>query len=300
MTPRHSETLLIVDDLATNIKALAIGLKDEYRIQVATTGERALILARSEQPPDLILLDILMPGMDGFTVCRRLKAEERTQNIPIIFITAKGAREDEVHGLELGAVDYITKPFVMPVIKARVRMHLDLKRKNDLLENLAMLDGLTEIHNRRFFNETLEKEWRRNMRSRHHLALILADIDLFKQYNDHYGHTAGDSCLRRVAQIFRETVRRPGDVAARYGGEEFAVLLPEVRLTEAVKVAQAIHDKVSALGMPHSDSPTGVVTISLGVANQVPIPNSSPLELVRAADAMLYQAKDRGRNQVRY
>lgn len=300
MTVKSSHTILIVDDVPMNIRSLAEGLKDEYSIQVASNGKRALEIATSDTPPDLILLDIIMPDLDGFAVCSRLKSDDRTQNIPVIFITSMETRESEVRGLEIGAVDYITKPFVLPVVKARLHVHLELKRKSDLLEKLALLDGLTEIHNRRFFEQTLDKEWRRNLRRQSPLSLIMSDIDLFKKFNDRYGHTAGDRCLRQVAQAMKRTIRRAGDMVTRYGGEEFAVLLPETNIEQASRMAEAIRQAVFNIHIPHAATPSGFATLSLGVATRVPDTKTSPVALIDAADEMLYRAKKTGRNRVAF
>ncbi len=296
MESRHK--VLIIDDEPTNIKILAEALRAEYETLFATNGERGLRLA-VEQSPDLVLLDIMMPGIDGYAVCRALKADHRIKNIPVIFITARTQLEDELHGLSLGAVDYITKPFQAPIVKARVRTHLDLKRKYDLLESLAALDGLTEIANRRRFDEALDEEWSRCLRSLRPLSLVMMDIDFFKPFNDHYGHTSGDDCLRRVARAIKRNLPRGGDLAARYGGEEFVGLLPETDSKGALEVAEKLRNAVEQLNIPHEySSITDHITMSLGVATTVPSDEKDPLVLVKSADARLYQAKANGRNQV--
>jgi diguanylate cyclase (GGDEF)-like protein len=292
------QSILIVDDVPTNIRLLVDALRMDYKVFLAKDGVSALRVAFQELP-DLILLDVMMPEMDGFSVCQKLKADERTWNIPVIFITARTRTDDELRGLELGASDYITKPFVLPIVKARVRTHLDLKRKYDLLESLASLDGLTEIANRRQFDDTFDKEWRRGMRSSRSLSLIMMDIDFFKLYNDHYGHTAGDECLRMVAHAVADCLSRAGDFAARYGGEEFVALLPETGIEGAVKMAKAVHAAVNSLRIPHAKSlASGHVTLSLGAAAIVPSPEATPGALVNAADGMLYEAKRAGRNRM--
>ena len=195
----------------------------------ATNGKEALRIAGSDRPPDLILLDVMMPQLDGYEICRRLKSEESTQNIPVIFVTVRDAVEDEARGLELGAIDYVTKPFNMPIVRARVRNHIELKRRGDDLEALSCLDGLTSIPNRRRFDEVLALEWRRSLRAETWLSLMMMDIDQFKAYNDHYGHPAGDSCIKQVARAIAGCLTRAGDFVARYGGEEFCAVLPESR-----------------------------------------------------------------------
>lgn len=247
---------------------------------------------------DLILLDIMMPGMSGYELCRRLKADPATRNVPVIFITAKSEESDETHGLELGAVDYITKPFSMPIVQARVRTHLELKRHRDLLENLSSLDGLTGIPNRRRFDEVARREWKQSLRDRAPISLILIDIDAFKGFNDHYGHLAGDDCLKQVAAALSDAVRRPSDFLARYGGEEFVSLLPRTDEAGAVLVAESMRRAVTDLAIPHARSPAGSrLTISLGVAACVPNLDQNLFGFINEADQALYRAKDAGRNR---
>lgn len=295
-----NQRVLIVDDMPINIQVLAGALKDTCIVQVAANGRKCLDLASSDTQPDLILLDIMMPGMDGFEVLRRLKNEPHTKDIPVIFVSAKGGVEDEAKGLNMGAVDYIRKPFSPVIIRARVKTHLRLKHKTDLLESMALLDGLTEIPNRRRFDEVLTQEWRRCRRSSSPLSMIMADIDFFKNYNDVYGHSAGDDCLRRVAQTLRDFVRRAGDFVGRYGGEEFAVLLPDTDAAAATEMAEAIRLNLEALAIPHEHSDVAeVVTLSLGVASTVPSEHGAPQDIIEASDKQLYEAKRGGRNQVR-
>ncbi len=294
------QKILITDDIPANITVLGEVLREEYEIIIATNGEKALEIAASEDSPDLILLDIMMPGMDGYEVCRRLKEDEKTIGIPVIFITAKNEIDDETRGLDLGAVDYITKPFQIPIVKARVRTHLELKRKNDILENIAALDGLTGIPNRRQFDETVQREWLRCLRQGVPLSLIMMDIDFFKKYNDAYGHTAGDECLRRVALALKSSVRRAADLMARYGGEEFAAILPDTHSEGAAFVAERIRSSVESEGIPHEYSEVADhVTLSVGAATKIPQMGSTASEIIEAADKMLYEAKDGGRNSVR-
>lgn len=291
--------VLVVDDVAANIQILAEALRTEYRIRIASRGEDALRLAQRTPQPDLILLDVMMPDMDGYEVCRRLKEDERTQNIPVMFVTARDDAEAEEYGLRLGAVDYIIKPYRLPVVKARVRNHVALKQKTDLLERLALIDGLTGIPNRRNFDERFEVEWRRALRDGKSLALILVDVDHFKAYNDHYGHGAGDVCLRGVARTLLLRLGRPADMVARYGGEEFVVLLPETDLNGACRVAERMREQVWQLDIAHERADSGRVTISLGVAAMLPsmAEQQQSSLLLAQADAGLYQAKLGGRNR---
>ena len=290
--------ILIVDDERYNIKVLTDFLKADYKIMAAKTGEQALKAVQKPNPPDLILLDILMPGINGYEVCKRLKANSLTLHIPVIFVTALDASDDEAKGFELGAVDYITKPFKQVIVKARIRTHMQLKHKTDLLDRMALLDGLTEIPNRRCFDVTLEKEISRASRNGSFLSLVMMDIDFFKKYNDQYGHVAGDSCLQQVAKAIDGVLQRASDSAARYGGEEFAMILPETGMESAMYIAEKVRHAVAALNIQHAGSDVAEhVSLSLGVATVSTDQKMSPLELIEAADASLYQAKKNGRNR---
>ncbi|MEO8646933.1 diguanylate cyclase [Pseudomonas sp.] len=290
--------LLIVDDQPTNIRVLHELFRQDCDVFMATSGEQAISVCQT-QLPDLILLDVVMEGMDGHEVCRRLKADPATQGIPIIFITAQQQESDEVLGLELGAVDFITKPINTTIVRARVRTHLTLKLQSDLLRSMALMDGLTGVANRRKFNEDILAAWRLCLREQKPLSLILVDVDYFKRYNDRYGHQAGDDCLKSVAQTLSETVRRPYDLVARYGGEEFACVLPNTVLSGAVEIAERMQERVRTLGIEHSASDVDrVVTISLGVATLTPTRDLEFQALIEAADKQLYEAKNAGRARV--
>ena len=291
--------ILIVDDERYNIKVLSELLREEYKIMAAKSGEMALNAVHGPNPPDLILLDVMMPGLSGYEVCRKLKTDPRTMHIPVIFITSLDSTDDEAKGFELGAVDYIFKPFKPVIVKARVKTHIQLKRKTDLLDRLASIDGLTEISNRRSFDITLEKELRRIARSGAFLSLILSDIDFFKKYNDYYGHAQGDTCLRRVAKAVANCASRVADFPARYGGEEFAVILPGTDMDGAITLAEKIRTTVAELNISHAASTIADhVTLSLGVATVSGNRDISPVDLIMAADEFLYQAKKNGRNTV--
>ena len=291
--------ILIVDDQTSNIKLLAAILGDDYRVRVATNGLDALKLAEGTPQPDLILLDIMMPDMDGYEVCRRLKGNASTQNIPVIFITALSSESDEEKGLNLGAVDYIAKPLSAPIVRARVRNHAILKRKADLLESLAHIDSLTNIANRRRLDHALHLEWRRCQRAGAPLALLMIDIDAFKAYNDHFGHGQGDVCLRRVADCLAAGIQRPGDLIARFGGEEFAILLPETDLAAAAQIGERLREQIEAKRIPHAPAQKyEVVTISVGCAAVLPDESMKFQDLIDKADRNLYTAKHSGRNRI--
>lgn len=295
---RRRPRMLLVDDHVIHLQTLHQALKGESHLFMATNGTQALALCR-EKMPDLVLLDVEMPDMSGLEVCERLKADPLTQHIPVIFISAHQGPEMETNGLDRGAVDFIAKPFNRRVVQARVKTHLLLKMHNDLLRERVFLDGLTGVHNRRLFDERLEMEWARAQRSGAPLSLILLDVDHFKRYNDHYGHLAGDDCLKLLAQLARQVPKRPADLFARYGGEEFACLLPETPLEAAVDLAHQIEQAVAAQALPTVVSDVGPhVTVSLGVATRRGPHPGAPAALVAAADHQLYQAKQTGRGRV--
>jgi PleD family two-component response regulator len=218
-------TLLIVDDEPVNVELLVTLLKADFKIETATSGAEALELAQIVKP-DLILLDVMMPTMDGFEVCTRLKSNVGTADIPVIFITARSDAEAEACGLELGASDYVTKPISPPIMLARVRNHIAFKKARDALAASALVDGLTGIANRRCFDEALAVECGRVNRHAGLLSLILFDLDHFKALNDTWGHLAGDECLKKVGVVARAALQRSADIVARYGGEEFVCILP--------------------------------------------------------------------------
>ncbi|CAK0742951.1 two-component system, chemotaxis family, response regulator WspR [Gammaproteobacteria bacterium] len=290
--------VVIIDDVPENILRLHKILDEDYDVFFGTSGEKGLGIV-DEQLPDVILLDVLMPGMDGYEVCSRIKAAPRTAAIPIIFVTTAGQTEDEAKGLALGAIDYLVKPISPAIVKARVRNHVALKRSRDILERLSTTDGLTGIANRRRFDEYLDFQWRQSSRSGTPLSLLLTDIDYFKNFNDHYGHIQGDSCLKQVAGAIAGVVARSSDLVARYGGEEFVCLLPGTNSAGAQVIADRLLNLVRALAIPHAFSQAADhVTVSVGLTTQIPTAKGSPLHLLEAADQALYHAKNTGRNQL--
>jgi diguanylate cyclase (GGDEF)-like protein len=291
--------ILVVDDAMENIQILHAALQDEHEVLFAMDGPRALEIARS-QHPDLILLDAVMPGMDGYAVCKALFAAPETSDIPVIFVTALKSPEDETRALGAGAADFISKPVNAAVVRARVRTQLTVKRQRDALRALILTDALTGVANRRAFNERLEMEWRRCGRAQLAVSLLMVDIDHFKLYNDHYGHPAGDATLLEVAGAMRRAAARSQDLVARYGGEEFAILLPQLDEQGAIGVARRLMHELEILNLPHAASPTSQrLTVSIGISSMVPGEHSMPADLVQVADAQLYQAKAGGRNQYR-
>jgi diguanylate cyclase (GGDEF)-like protein len=289
--------ILVVDDAMENIQILHGALQDEHEVLFAMDGTRALEMARSHRP-DLVLLDVLMPGMDGYAVCRALRECAETRDIPVIFVTALNTPEDETRALAGGAADFISKPVNAAVVRARVRTHLTIKRQSDALRALTLTDGLTGVANRRAFDERLDAEWRRCQRAQASMALLLVDVDHFKAYNDHFGHQAGDSCLVKVGAAMKRCAARPEDLVARYGGEEFAILLPQLDRHGARGVAGKLLAELAHQAIPHPASPTSAhLTISIGVAALTPATNGTPATLVQAADGALYEAKASGRNR---
>lgn len=289
--------ILIVDDQPLNVQVLYEVFAPDYQLFMAVRGEQALTVC-AQQQPDLVLLDVQMPRMDGYEVCERLKSSPATRDIPVIFITAHNDDAAETRGLAVGAVDFITKPINPTIVRARVKTHITLKRQSDLLRSWAYMDGLTGVHNRRRFDEQLTAEWGRAVRENYALSIVMLDVDFFKRYNDLYGHQAGDDCLRRVSATLKASVKRPGDLVARYGGEEFVCLLPNTDLAGAMQVAQHIGDAIFAQHIAHADSSVApVVTVSLGVCCKPPDTKGSAEALLRQADAQLYAAKAGGRHR---
>jgi diguanylate cyclase (GGDEF)-like protein len=299
--PRPQEPrphVLAVDDEPLNLQTIIALLEPEFRISVASDGATALELAQRPDAPDLILLDIMMPGMTGYEVCRRLKDDETTRDIPVAFVTSIDDARAETRGLELGAIDYIVKPFNGAVTLARVRTHVRLRIAQRRLAQLSELDGLTGIANRRRFDQAFATEWKRAARYGTPLALVMVDLDFFKLLNDRYGHPAGDECLQRVAGAVTAALRRPTDLAARVGGEEFAALLADTEFDGALQVAREIAESVRSLDIAHASSPHRRATVSCGVAVMRPRDGVAHLELLERADRALYRAKEAGRDRV--
>jgi diguanylate cyclase (GGDEF)-like protein len=321
----ESPTILIIDDNPTNLRVAVESLEASgFTVLVAQDGESGYKRA-GYADPHLILLDILMPKLDGIETCLRLKADSKTQQIPVIFMTALNSTQDKVKGFEVGAVDYITKPIQQEELLARVTTHVkmqeltrqlqrknqqlqqqalelqtakrDLEAANRQLQQLANVDSLTGVANRRRFDGYLVHFWQLLSEQKSPLSLILCDIDYFKRYNDLYGHLAGDSCLQTVARTIQQTVKRPQDLLARYGGEEFAIILPHTDASGAAYLARSIQQAIDRLQLNHAGSEIGDrITMSLGICTHIPHQDIDCNLLVFAADRALYQAKKNGRN----
>ena len=323
--------ILIVDDTPANLDLLAGMLKDRFRVRAAMSGRRALATARTFAV-DLVLLDVDMPEMDGYQVCRELKADPATREVPVIFVSALDAAIDKVAAFEAGGADYVTKPFQVGEVMARIehqlrlaRLQRDLERKNQelgrayedvrriaaeledtnrqlavanvRLRTLSYVDGLTGVANRRRFDEALEEACAMAGMDGSPVALVLLDLDHFKKLNDSQGHQDGDEALRVVAAILDEQTESRGGRAARFGGEEFAWLLPGLALEAAKAEAETLRTKVRDAGIRHDGLECGVVTASLGVSASAGV-TATPAALVAAADAALYRAKSGGRDRV--
>ena len=295
---RSRPLILVVDDQPANIQILYALLMAEYDVCMALSGENALAVCAGARP-DLILLDVVMPGMDGYAVCSRLKDNPSMRDIPVIFVTGHLDHVQEVRGFAVGGADFITKPFHASIVLARVRTQITLKAQADLLRSLSFTDSLTNVANRRRFDQVLLGETQRVRRNGGPLTLLMIDVDYFKRYNDRYGHQQGDACLQSVAACLSTCVVRSHDLVSRYGGEEFACILPETALAGALDRAVAMEHSVRELAIAHDDSDCArVVTISVGGALIDPSAADGPAALIRAADAELYLAKAAGRGRV--
>ena len=300
MNAAEMQKVLVADDDAINRQVLGELLKPEYTVVIAKNGAQTLEKA-ARHNPDLILLDVIMPDMDGYEVLRRLRADPQTAQIAVIFISGLDRPEDEANGLNLGASDYIAKPFNATVVTARVALHLQVVRQRRMLERLAHIDGLTGLANRRRFDEAFATEWQRAQRSARPLSLALLDIDCFKQYNDQYGHPAGDRVLRSVARTAASYMRRTVDLAARYGGEELVLLMPDTYADQAQLMVRSMCAAIEQMMIAHTASTVSqVLTVSVGGATLGEGSKESAAELLDAVDSLLYRAKHAGRNRVEW
>ena len=307
---------LVIEDSQTGLAVVSQHLERMGILPIAATDGESGVAAFRQHNPDIVLLDVVLPGMDGYEVARRIRAIEQSGEwTPIIFLTARTSDKDLEYGIEVGGDDYLVKPVSEIVLAAKVRamqrlaqMRLSLlvltRRLDDAnreLRRLTSVDGLTGIANRRCFDESIAREWQRARRNRLPLSILMLDVDYFKQYNDRYGHQAGDECLKAVAKCLEAELKRPADLVARFGGEEFVVMLPETNAVGARRVAEGMRHALASLKMPHEASPVADhVTLSAGVATVYPAPEDggSVTAMMDAADRALYHAKKSGRNQV--
>ena len=297
MVMEKKNSLLIVDDEGVNLKILTHILGDEYTIFTATNGKNAIEKTK-QYKPDLILLDIIMPEMDGYETLSAIRECEEIQMIPVIFITGLDSDEDEEKGLSMDASDYITKPFSATVVKLRVQHQIQLVNQLRTIERLSMIDQLTNIPNRRSFDDRLQMEWKKAIREQVPISMLMIDIDKFKNINDTYGHQQGDIILQILANVFPRAFKRPADFAARWGGEEFTALLPNTPLEGAMEIAEKIRTDIESTEIPYYEGVIIKITVSIGVNSIVPGQNSSVNAFISNADKALYAAKEAGRNKV--
>lgn len=297
--------ILLVEDSATLRHAMSHYITDAgHTPLIARSGEEALQLLE-DTPVDMIIMDVEMPGLNGFETTRLIREWLGGHWIPIIFVTGRNEDESYREGIEAGGDDYLIKPVSFMIIKAKIRameriaeMRDQLNRLNSELEALSQLDSLTQIFNRRTFTEQAEQQWLVATRQQQPVSALMIDVDHFKLFNDHYGHPAGDTCLKRITQAIKGCLRRPLDLLGRYGGEEFIVLLPETDSVGAFRVACSINKAVEALGLRHEISPTHhVATVSIGGATCMRTAGHGLEELIKSADRALYKAKRSGRNR---
>lgn len=290
------QKILIVDDEKANRKVLKELLQDQATIIFAKNGQQAVELAR-KHVPDLMLLDVIMPDMSGFDVIEEIKNDPVTMAVSVIFITGLANSDDEAKGFDLGGCDYIYKPFKANIVIARVSMHLELIQQRKMLDNVAHIDALTGISNRRKMDFVLKDELAANKRDKKQLMVAIIDVDYFKQYNDNYGHGAGDVALKKVASSLREVLKRPRDFAARFGGEEFVVILPDCNEAGAQLVMDSLTQAIADKEIKHEFSPAGEnLTVSIGTCIIDGSIETNAEDVLSYTDNLLYQAKREGRN----
>jgi two-component system chemotaxis family response regulator WspR len=312
--------VLLVDDQLIIVEAVRRMLSDQADIEFHyVTDSSAAIATALDLQPTVILQDLVMPSIDGFTLIREYREHPALRQLPVIVLSAKEDPKMKAHSFAVGANDYVVKLPDRLELLARIRYHSggyisrlqrdeafqflrasqkNLADANIELQKLAALDSLTGIANRRRFDQVMLAEWQRGQRDQKPLSLLMCDVDCFKVYNDTFGHLAGDLCLKKAAAVLTENLKRPADVVARYGGEEFAIVLPDTSADGALQIANACRAHVERLEIENPHAPTGVVTMSFGLASVVPSNGSSPLTLIADADKALYTAKNDGRNRV--
>jgi diguanylate cyclase (GGDEF)-like protein len=305
LAQENKSLVLIVDDEPFIRMILRHFLEREgYEIVEAQNGIEALTVFK-QLHPDIVLLDAIMPDMDGFECCTQLHSFNCSKYTPVLMVTGLEDQDSVDRAFKVGAMDYVTKPIHWAVLRQRVKRLIEqsqlqqkLEAVNVELQRLVTIDGLTQVPNRRRFEEYFNQEWQRMKRDQQPLSLIICDVDFFKLYNDTYGHRVGDRCLQEIAQAIKEIIKRPADLVARYGGEEFAVILPNTDTEGATYVADKICDAIRTLAIPHQNSQVSPhVTISVGLTTEIPQPDSDLEEMIVAADRALYQAKVAGRDR---
>ncbi len=326
-TSQRTIVVLLVDDQKIVAEAISrmIDQEDDIEFHFCDDPSQAIQLA-TELQPTVILQDLVMPDVDGYTLLRFYRANPATSSIPVVVLSSKEDPRDKSQAFTNGANDYLVKlPDKIELIariraqsksymaqqerdeafKEMQRLQKELKESNQKLEEsnmvlhrLSTLDGLTGLANRRHFDEILDHEWKRAIREKHEISIILLDIDSFKKYNDNYGHQGGDDCLRTVASALNQAIHRPGDFIARYGGEEFVVILPNTDCNGAAIIAEDMRRHVEEKKLVHEYSDASdYVTVSLGVSAHIPAADDKPQDLIERADKALYKAKETGRNR---
>ncbi|MCL2411053.1 MAG: diguanylate cyclase [Treponema sp.] len=296
---QNKNSILIIDDEKINLQILARILGSEYTIYTAANGLDGIEIAKNCKP-DLILLDILIPGMDGYETLIELKSCAETKHIRVIFITSLNNSEDEEKGLSLEAADYITKPFSDNVVKLRVQNQIQIINQFRFIEHHGMIDQLTNIPNRRGFDNRLQIEWNHAIREKTPISILMMDIDNFKYLNDTYGHQWGDIVLQKTAEVFLSSLKRSGDLVARWGGEEFVVLLPNTPQSGAIDIAERIRVNLENTMIPYTSDQVLKITISIGVNSLIPLQSTSVSDFISDADKRLYHVKQTGKNGVHY
>ena len=289
--------VLLVDDDLGNCLILEDCPQTICTPQSVHSGEEAISMCFNS-PPDLVLLDLELHGISGLEVCRQLKSSYVTQNIPVIFITSHQEQEHLDNCWQAGCVDFVSKPLNHKTLLNRVKVHLELKYKTDALRQQTYTDALTGHFNRFYLNNFLPTSVSHCSRHAQPISTLMMDVDWFKQYNDTYGHVAGDACLQQVSEAIRNWVRRPIDIACRYGGEEFLCVLPDTDNKGVTHIASNILSEIQALQIAHCASPIGYVTASIGCFTLIPSASTEHDVLISEADAAMYQAKKNGRNQI--
>ncbi|GGW84483.1 diguanylate cyclase [Alteromonas halophila] len=293
----HGSVILIVDDELINATILKNMLSTDYQCILASSGQEAVAICEDTHI-DLVLLDMHMPGMNGVDVCTSLKKRARTRSIPVIFVTGSDEIETQNQCWEAGATDFLLKPVVLSTLLHRVSNHLLNKRRIELLQSLIYKDQLTGIYNRYYFNNELPRLLRQVVRDKGNVCAVMLDIDLFKKYNDTYGHVAGDEVISGVSQAIQKALRRPTDSAIRFGGEEFVLFLPYTGASGGQRVVEKVLQAVSQLQIEHALSPHGIVTVSAGIYAAPADENTALDDLISNADEGLYEAKENGRNRL--
>lgn len=295
--------VLVVDSDPVALHFMKAALGRDYDVRCTDSFDKAYRICDSAQAPHLVLCENQLKNGSGIEFIKLLQAQENTAHIPIMFVSDSADIETKVAAFENGAVDVVTKPFLILEFKARVAMQLKIKEQAKAIESLAYLDELTDVANRRRYNETMKREWARCIRYQQPFSLLIMDIDNFKAYNDHYGHHEGDQCLVKIAQSLRNVPNRPCDLFARYGGEEFVLVLPDCDEAGASIKAKQVQDSLSELAIPHNASQADagnakIVTMSIGQATVRPTFNEDALGIFQAADLATYEAKSSGRNRI--